>query len=282
MREKIFASLSMLPFFLLFIAFQIAPLVWIVINSFRLEDEDGFTLENYTYIFNSKFYAQSFELSLQISLTSSFFGLLIALIGSYSLYKLAPSKLTSMILSFNTMTSNFSGVPLAFAFIILLGANGVFNLFLKEIGLEPVFNLYSVLGINITYVYFQIPLAILLLYPAFNSLEENQENASRLLGASRRIYWLKIALPILAPALIGVFVILVANALGAYATIYALTSGNFNVLPIRIASLIAGDVTLDPYMASAVSVLLILMMIVIATISNLISKRYDYKQKESR
>lgn len=282
MKEKFIASLSMIPFFILFLAFQIAPLAWIVINSFRLEDEDGFTLENYTYIFNSKFYAQSFELSLQISLTSSFFGLLIALVGSYSLYKLAPSKITSMILSFNTMTSNFSGVPLAFAFIILLGANGVLNLFLKELGLEPIFNLYSVLGINLTYVYFQIPLAILLLYPAFNSLDANQESASELLGAKKSSYWLKIALPILAPALIGVFVILVANALGAYATIYALTSGNFNVLPIRIASLIAGDVTLDPYMASAVSVLLILMMVVIAVISNFISKKYDYKQKGTK
>lgn len=282
MKEKFIASLSMIPFFILFLAFQIAPLAWIVINSFRLEDEDGFTLENYTYIFNSKFYAQSFELSLQISLTSSFFGLLIALVGSYSLYKLAPSKITSMILSFNTMTSNFSGVPLAFAFIILLGANGVLNLFLKELGLEPIFNLYSVLGINLTYVYFQIPLAILLLYPAFNSLDANQESASELLGARKSSYWLKIALPILAPALIGVFVILVANALGAYATIYALTSGNFNVLPIRIASLIAGDVTLDPYMASAVSVLLILMMVVIAVISNFISKKYDYKQKGTK
>lgn len=282
MKEKILAFCSMIPFFVLFIAFQIAPLAWILVNSFRIEDEEGFTLENYSYIFNSKFYAQSFELSLQISLTSSFFGLLFALIGSYSLYKLAPSKLTSMILSFNTMSSNFSGVPLAFAFIILLGANGVLNLFLNKLGIDPLINLYSVSGINITYIYFQIPLAILLLYPAFNSLEQNQESASELLGANKMTYWLKIALPILAPALLGVFVILVANALGAYATIYALTSGNFNVLPIRIASLIAGDVTLDPYMASAVSVLLILLMLIIAVISNFISKKYDYKQKGSR
>jgi hypothetical protein len=43
---------------------------------------------------------------------------------------------------------------------------------------------------------------------------------------------------VLTPALLGTFVILLANALGAYATVYALTTGNFNVLPIRIAGLV--------------------------------------------
>lgn len=277
MREKILAVFSTIPFFIIFIAFQIAPLIWIIINSFQAEDVDGFTLENYRYILNSKFFSQAFYLSMQISIASSTIALCIALIGSYSLYKMAPSKITSFILSFNTMTSNFSGVPLAFAFIIVLGTNGVFNLLLKEIGIEATIDIYSIFGVNIVYVYFQIPLAILLLYPAFDSLDQNQESASRILGAKKWIYWQKIALPILTPALIGVFVILIANALGAYATIYAMTSGNFNVLPIRIASLISGDVTLDPYLASAVAVFLIVLMIFIVLLSNFISKKYDFK-----
>jgi ABC-type sugar transport system permease subunit len=48
---------------------------------------------------------------------------------------------------------------------------------------------------------------------------------------------------VLTPALLGTFVILLANALGAYATVYALTTGNFNVLPIRIAGLVSGDIS---------------------------------------
>lgn len=60
----------------------------------------------------------------------------------------------------------------------------------------------------------------------------------------------KIALPLLAPVLFGVFVILFVNAFGAYTTIYALSSGNFNVTPVRITALIAGHINLDPYMAN--------------------------------
>lgn len=87
----------------------------------------------------------------------------------------------------------------------------------------------------------------------------------------------KIALPLLAPALFGVFVILFTNAFGAYATIYALSSGNFNVAPVRIAALIAGDINLDPYMASALSIIITIIMLVVTFIANFLSKKYNFK-----
>ncbi|CAM4002965.1 hypothetical protein CAHE111092_02570 [Campylobacter hepaticus] len=80
------------------------------------------------------------------------------------------------------MISNFSGVPLAFAFIIILGSNGVINVFLKNLGIEPFISIYANLGINLVYVCFQIPLAILLLLPAFKSLENSHLNACKTLG----------------------------------------------------------------------------------------------------
>ncbi|CAM4002983.1 Putative Polyamine ABC transporter, permease protein [Campylobacter hepaticus] len=68
-----------------------------------------------------------------------------------------------------------------------------------------------------------------------------------------------------------------ANAFGAYATIYALSSGNFNIVPIRIAALIAGDINLDPYKASALSIIIIIIMIILTFIVNFLSKKYNFK-----
>jgi putative spermidine/putrescine transport system permease protein len=79
---------------------------------------------------------------------------------------------------------------------------------------------------------------VLLLYPAFDALREDWRESAALLGANGWQFWRHIGLPVLTPALLGTFVILLANALGAYATVYALTTGNFNVLPIRIAGLV--------------------------------------------
>lgn len=51
-----------------------------------------------------------------------------------------------------------------------------------------------------------------------------------------------------------------------------LSSGNFNVAPVRIAALIAGDINLDPYMASALSIIITIIMLVVTFMANFLSK----------
>jgi putative spermidine/putrescine transport system permease protein len=270
-RGKWLAALCLVPFAVFFIVFQIAPLVWVLINSVQSED-NGWGLDNFVQIFSSRFYMQAIGHSLEISFWSSVFGLLIAVLGSYSLRKVK-SPLRNFVNAFANMTSNFAGVPLAFAFIILLGFNGTFTIMLKQAGIIQDFNLYSETGLIILYTYFQIPLGVLLLYPAFDALREDWRESASLLGASSWQFWRHIGLPVLTPALIGTFVILLANALGAYATVYALTTGNFNVLPIRIAAMVSGDISLDPNMASALAVILVGLMTLVTLVHQWLLKR---------
>lgn len=270
--QKAWAALVMLPFVVVFFAFQIAPLLWMAIHSFYSE-MTGWGWDNYREIVSSPFYQQAIAFSLYITFWSSVFGLLVALIGSYSLHRLGQGKLHDWMMSFTNMTSNFSGVPLAFAFIILLGANGSITLLLRQAGLLGDFSIYSKGGLVLIYTYFQIPLGVMLLYPAFDSLREDWRESAALLGAGTLRYWRYIALPVLMPALAGTFVILLANALGAYATLYALTGGNFNAIPIRISALVAGDLFLDPNMASALGMLLVALMVLITLVHQRVVKR---------
>jgi putative spermidine/putrescine transport system permease protein len=270
-RRKWLAVLCLVPFALFFIVFQIAPLFWVMIHSVQSE-EFGWGLANFSKIFNSKFYLQAIQYSLEISFWSSVFGIIIAVLGSYSLRRV-DSRLRNFVNSFANMTSNFSGVPLAFAFIILLGFNGTFTIMLKQAGIIQDFNLYSKTGLIILYTYFQIPLGVLLLYPAFDALREDWRESAALLGASGWQFWRHIGLPVLTPALLGTFVILLANALGAYATVYALTTGNFNVLTIRVAAMVSGDISLDPNMASALAVVLVALMTLVTVVHQLLLKR---------
>lgn len=155
-KTKWIAALCLLPFIVLFGAFQIAPLVWIAVHSFSASS--GWGWGNYVDILTSPFYLQAFQFSLEISLWSSAYGLLIALVGSYSLRQLGQSRFHDFVMSFTNMTSNFAGVPLAFAFVILLGLNGCLTLLLRKYGLMESFNLYSKSGLIVLYTYFQIPL----------------------------------------------------------------------------------------------------------------------------
>ncbi len=272
MKGKWLAAAVMLPFAVVFGAFQIAPFLWMAIHSFNSEIA-GWGMDNYRQILTSPFYRQAIAFSLQITFWSSVFGLLIALIGSYSLRQLGATRLRTAVMSFTNMTSNFTGVPLAFAFVILLGTNGCVTLILRHYGLLGDFSLYSKTGLMVLYTYFQIPLGVLLLYPAFDALREDWRESAALLGAGKMRYWRYIGLPVLAPALLGTFVILLANALGAYATIFALTSGNFNVIPIRISALVAGDLELDPNMASALGMFLVLLMVFITLVHQWLMRR---------
>lgn len=268
------------PFALFFYLFQLAPIVWVLINSFIYDEE--FAFDNYLEVFDSTFMMQAFGNSLWISFWSSIVGLLVATVLVSSLRRV-DSKIRDGVIAFTNMSSNFAGVPLAFAFIIILGTNGAVTLLLKQYGLLGDFDLYGKWGLMAIYIYFQIPLAVLLLYPAFDALSDDWQAAAALLGARSSQYWMKVALPVLSPALLGTLIILIANAIGAYASVYALTSGNYNLITIRIASLVSGDLFLEPNLAAAISVTLMGILAFITVINQwLITKSYAGKQANAK
>ncbi|MDR3438333.1 ABC transporter permease subunit [Telmatospirillum sp.] len=264
------SGLLLIPVLAVLSIFCLAPLLEVAVDS--LQTEDGIGLGNYLEILTSPFYRQAFANSLSVSLWSSCLGLVIALFGAASLRRL-PGRLRDAVVAATNMASNLTGVPLAFAFIILAGTNGALTLLLRQSGLFGNFDLYSRAGLILIYSYFQVPLALLLLYPAFDALDDDWQAAAALLGARVWHYWLKIGLPVLAPAILGTFILLFANAMGAYASAYALTTGNVNLVTVRIASLVAGNIVLDPDLAAALAVLLVALMVLVTTLSQRLLKK---------
>lgn len=264
--SSISAGLCLLPFFLVFTLFQILPLGWVFLNSFKGDLGEVWSLENYEYILSSRFYAQTVFNSLKVSLYCSLLGMLIAIPSAWSLHRIE-GRLKKGVLAFSNMIANFSGVPLAFAFIILLGVNGSLTLLLQTMGMIESLNLYNSKGLILIYTYFQIPLALLLIFPAFEGMKDEWQEAADLLGAGRARYWLHVGWPVLMPCILGTFIILFANAMGTMATAYALTGGSYNLLTIQINNLVAGDIFLDPWMASALAMLLV-SLLVIVTLAN--------------
>lgn len=264
---------GVLIFVLLVLGFEILPLLSVIAGSFTDDSGSAFTFKQYIKAFTSPFYLQSMKNSILLALCSSIAGIAIALAGAYSISKLSP-KARDVILTLSNMTSNFAGVPLAFAFIIILGNNGLFVLLLKNLGwdISGSFNLYSITGLILVYIYFQIPLGILLLYPALDAVRAEWKEAALLLGASPLGFWLHIGIPVLLPGLMGTFNVLFANAMGAYATAVALTNGSNNLLPIRIGALVSGDIFTNPQLAGALSVVLGLIMIAVTVINRKLLK----------
>lgn len=272
-KNRLLILTILIPFVLLVLGFELLPMLSIIKDSFKDSINNSLTFENYLSIFSNPFYKQSIKNSIYISFYSSIIAMIIALLGAYSITKL-PQKFREKVLILSNMTSNFAGVPLAFAFMIILGYNGVFTILFEKLNIQFLmdFNLYSGIGLIIVYIYFQIPLGILLMYPAYNGIKEEWKEAASMLGSSKLTFWRYIGIPILLPSILGTFSLLFANALGAYATAYALTGGNYNLLTIRIASLISGDLFLNPNLASALAVVLFLILLLLTIFSEVMLK----------
>ncbi|RCW28307.1 putative spermidine/putrescine transport system permease protein [Ciceribacter lividus] len=244
------------PFFLFALLFLIMPTMKIVIGAFQTPD-GSFTLDNLAGLFTPSILA-AYWISIKISLASALLGCAIgfAMATSVVLGGL-PRWIRGPLLTFSGVASNFAGVPLAFAFLATLGPMGLVTVFLRtEIGIDLRalgFNLLSFWGLTLTYLFFQIPLMVLIITPAIDGLKREWKEAASILGASNAQYWRMVAFPILLPSLLGTMALLFANAFGAVATAIALTGSSLNIVPILLFAQIRGDVLGNPHLGYALA-----------------------------
>lgn len=257
------AWLGLAPFFAFGIAFEIIPIVRLVRSSFT-DPQGAITLQPYLRVM-TPLVITSFKNSFKLSGLTALLGMILGTLVAYAIIHTRNKSVREAVTALADVTTNFGGAPLAFAFIITLGSTGIITLVFKNflgIALYPAFRIYSISGITIAYLYFQIPLMVLIMIPSLLGLRREWQEAASNLGASSLQYWANIALPILAPSLIGGFILLFANSFGAYATAWTLTGPEIALVPIQIAALIRGEVQLDPAAADALASLSLLVMAV--------------------
>ena len=249
--------LGLVPFALFALLFLILPTMHIVIGAFQ-DREGGFTLQNLVDLRTGTI-PSSYWISVKISAASSALGCLIGFgMAAAVTFGAVPKFIRSPLMTFSGVASQFAGVPLAFAFLATFGPVGLVTLFLRNnfgivLQRDLGFNILSFWGLTITYLFFQIPLMILIITPALEGLKREWREAAEVLGATRAQYWWMIALPILTPSLLGTFALLFANAFGAVATAIALTGSGLNIVPIQLFAQIRGDVLGNPNLGYAIA-----------------------------
>ncbi|HJW82884.1 MAG TPA: ABC transporter permease subunit [Anaerolineae bacterium] len=261
------AWVGVVPFFTFALMFLILPTAYLVVGAFQ--DADGhFTLDNLVNLSQPSI-LRAYWISIKVSAVSAIGGAVVAFFLAYAVILGGlPRWLRPMLMTFSGVASNFAGIPLAFAFLSTLGRTGLVTvLLIKYFDFDIYgtgFNLLSFAGLTLTYLYFQIPLMVLILTPALDGLKREWREASAILGASSWQYWRHIALPVLWPSLLGTTLLLFANAFGAVATAYALTGSSLNIVTILLYAQIRGDVLHDPNLGYALA----LGMILITGLSN--------------
>jgi len=249
--------LGTVPFFAYALIFLFLPSGQVMVGAFR-DVEGGFTLDNLTTLFEEP-YRSEFRSSIEVSLVTALAGGLLGFLIAYSAIREGtPRFLRSALTTFSAVAANFGGIPLAFAFIATLGTIGVVTQFMTDqLGWNPYdhgFSLFSKTGVELAYLYFQIPLMILVISPAIDGLRREWREAAASLGASSFQFWRHVGVPILMPSLLSAVILLFGNSFAAYATAYGLTGGSIDLVPIRIGYLLSGDVLDNPHLGQALAV----------------------------
>ena len=260
-RRFSWAWIGLLPFFVFSISFLIIPTFYLVIGSFQTTTGET-TLQNYADLSDPQI-VEAFRASIEISLITAVIGGIFGFLLAYAVIRGGlPGPLGAALMTFSGVASNFAGVPLALAFTFTLGRLGMLTIFLKSIGLDlndTDFTIYSKLGLEIAYLYFQFPLMVLIMAPAIAGLKAEWREASENMGANTFQYWRYVALPILLPSLLGTMILLFGNAFGAQATAYQLT-GELNIVTLLVTRQISGDVLNNVNLGYAVAMGMVAVM----------------------
>ena len=255
------------PFFVYTTLFLFLPAGSVLVGAFQ-DKADNATLDNIRLLFQHPYidaYWNSVKLSLVTAVAGTIFGLLVAYAA---IRDGTPRFIRSGLTTFSGVAANFGGIPLAFAFIAALGPLGVVTTWFRDHNYDLYahgFAIYSIHGIELAYLYFQLPLMILVIAPAIDGLRREWREAASNLGATGWQFWRYVGIPVLMPSFLGALILLFGNAFAAYATAYSLNNG-VNIVPILIGDYYTGNVLDNPHLAQALAfgmfVVLAVMMVI--------------------
>jgi putative spermidine/putrescine transport system permease protein len=281
-RQPSIAWLGLVPFLAYVTAFFLLPTATVVWSAFRKTDPDtqvtSFTGQNVSDAVHGV-YLTGIQHSLLLSLVSGVIGAVVGLLLAWAIVTSKGNVLTRFVSTAAAVLANFGGVPLAFLFIATVGNAGPLTTLLADhlhISLRDDlhFDLYGFTGLTVTYLYFEIPLMVLVITPALEGLKPQWQEAAANLGASRWQYWRHVGAPILAPNVLGAALLLFCGAFSAYATADALTSGSYSLIPLQIHAVRSGNVLAgQENLGAALAFIMIVIVVPLMAVYQVLQRR---------
>lgn len=192
------------PYVLWSVIFIVVPLLLIVYYSFTRKTDDGgilFTLENYRQAFDPLF-LKVFTRSFVLAGIATFLCVIIGYPVAYIISKAKISRRDSLILLFILpMWMNF--LLRTYAWIAILGKNGLLNSLLGFFGLTPNSILYTSAAVLLGMIYNFLPYMVLPIYTSLQKLDEDLVNAARDLGANTVTVFRKVIFPLSIPGVMS-------------------------------------------------------------------------------
>ena len=257
----------LIPYLMWIILFVILPILLILWYSFT-DSNNGFTLNNYAEFFRNGTFLRMMLNSFWYAFLITLITLLISYPAAYFLTKMKNQQLWLLLIILPTWINLLLK---AYAFIGILGNNGLVNKFLQLIGIGPVNILFTDFAFILVATYIEIPFMILPIYNAIKEINPAVIQASEDLGASRWQTFRYVLWPLSRPGVeSGVQAIFIPSL-----SLFMLTRliGGNRVITLGTAIEEYFMTTMNWNMGATIGVVLIVLMIVVMLITGKRSKR---------
>ncbi|WP_396654919.1 ABC transporter permease [Microbacterium paraoxydans] len=271
------AWLGLVPFAAYVLLFLALPTV-LAIGSGFFDGDGAFTWTNVAAL-GDPVVLTTFANSAGLSLLTAAVGATVGALVSYALLGMNPDGVVRRSVDAAAgVLAQFGGVMLAFAFIAMIGIQGVVTVFLRDTFGIDIFAegtwLYELPGLILPYIYFQVPLMVITFLPALAALKPQWVEANLTLGGSRASFWLRIGLPVLAPSFLASLLLLFANAFSSYATAAALASQGSQIVPLQIRTALTSETLLGrENLAGALALGMIVVVGIVMALYSVIQRR---------
>ena len=224
------STLPASPYIVWSTLFIVIPLIIIVFFSFTQETASGysFTLENFKRVLNSQ-YISVFKRSLILAFESTVLCLILGYPVAYFISKMKSNKRNILIMLFIVpMWMNF--LLRTYAWLPILGKNGVINNFLSAIGLNTINILYTDAAVLLGMVYNFLPFMILPIYTVLIKMDNSLIDAAADLGANKRQIFTKVIFPLSLPGVITGITMVFMPAVSTFVISRLLGGGQYMLL----------------------------------------------------
>jgi len=261
----------LVPGIVMLVVFLVMPLLSIIMPTLF---DQGFSLKAYIDFFKDPYYMQIFMRTLKISLISAIVCMFLGVPTAYFISRCNP-KWRSLLMAISIFPMLTNSVIRAFAWINILGKNGVINTLLMNLHIidEPLTLLYTEFSVLIGTIYLFLPLMIITLVGVMENINNDLMEAAESLGANRFTAFFKVVLPLSLPGIIVGSVLVFTGSLSAYTT-PSLLGGTKNLV---MATLINQKSTVlgDWNGASVIALIMIITTMIVMKVLNYIAAKLD-------
>ena len=269
--KKSSALIMLVPGLVILLVCLAIPLLRVLAPSIFSE---GYPFQSYVEFFKDEYYLKIFLRTVKIAVITTAVCMVGGIPTAYFISR-CDKKWRGLLLAASIFPMMTNSVIRSFAWINILGSNGIINKFLLALGLadKPMKLLYTDFAIIIGSIYLFLPLMIVTVTGVMENIDDDMMEAAQSLGAARMEAFMKVIFPMSLPGIIVGGILVFTGTLTAYTT-PQLLGGNSNMVMATLIYQRAMSVS-DWTGASVIAFIMIVVTLAVIKGFNALAARLD-------